>query len=312
MNKQLCYYLLIAGIFLWGCRNSVYKTEKEVIPKVPVTVTTIRTGSVTDYVQLTATSLFFNKSIIKSPVNGYIENISINPGDRVKKDQKIITLKTRESVALAGDSSNPMRFSGLISIKSYIDGVVISVDHPIGDYVQEGDQMISIANPQNLVFILEVPFDIIRFVRTGNLCRILLPDSSTVEARIKSPLASMSEGSQTQRFVVEPLAFQNLPENLIAKIRIPKKIADHAVILPKSCVLSDEIMKHFWVMKLVNDSTAVKVAIIPGLSSGDSLQILEPHFSDSDLFLNSGNYGLGDTVLVNVMNGPQKSGMNQH
>jgi hypothetical protein len=300
MNKRRCNLILFISILLSSCTNPVTKTGKEATPRVSVTVTSARVGAITDYAQLTATSLFFNKSIIKSPVNGYIENISINPGDRVKKDQKIITLKTRESVALAGDSSNPMKFSGLISIKSYTDGVVISVDHPIGDYVQEGDQMISIANPKNLVFILEVPFDLNQFVRTGNLCRILLPDSSKIEARIKSPLASMSEGSQTQRFVVEPLQVHNLPENLIAKIRIPKKVEDHALILPKSCVLSDEIMKHFWVMKLVNDSTAVKVLVKTGLTEGDSVQIVEPHFSDSDMFLNSGNYGLGDTVIVIV------------
>lgn len=308
-NKQLYCIILITSILLSGCTHSGKKSEKEVIPKVPVTVTSVRTGAMTDYAQLTATSVLFNKSIIKSPMNGYIENISINPGDHVEKNQKIITLRTRESSALKADSVNPERFSGLISIKSIIDGVVISVDHPIGDYVQEGDQLISIANPKNLVFILDAPFDLNPFIKTGNHCRIVLPDSTKIDALIKSQLASMSGGSQTQRFVVEPLTVQNLPENLIARIRIPKKIANDAVILPKSCVLTDEVMQHFWVMKLINDSTAVKVTIRPGLSEADSIQVIEPHFSEHDLILSSGNYGVGDTVLVKVTNRIQNSGI---
>jgi multidrug efflux pump subunit AcrA (membrane-fusion protein) len=295
------FHLLIIVIMISGCGVSHEKAEKEVIPKVPVTVTAIRTGPMTDYAQLNATSVFFNKSIIKSPMNGYIENISINPGDWVKKNQKIITLRTRESAALKSDSANPVTFSGLIFIRSVIDGVVISVDHPVGDYVQEGDQMITIANPENLVFILEAPFDLNPYIKVENRCQIVLPDSTKIEARIKSQLASMSGVSQTQRFVIVPTTIHNLPENLIARIRIPKKSVDRAVILPKSCVLTDEVMRHFWVMKLINDSTAVKVPVKTGLSTGDSVQIIEPHFSETDLILTSGNYGVGDTVLVNLM-----------
>lgn len=311
MNQQLCYFFLITGTLLSGCKNPAEKAEKVTTPKVPVTVTTVSFGRMTDYQQLTATSVFFNKSIVKSPVNSYIENITINPGDWVKRNQQIITLKTRESVALSGDSANPVKFSGLIPIKSLIDGIVISVDHPLGDYVQEGDQLITIANPKNLVFILDAPFDLNPWIKTGNLCRIVLPDNTEVEARIKSQLTSMTGGSQTQRFVVEPLTVQNLPENLIATIRISKKTVDHALILPKACILTNEVMDHFWVMKMINDSTAIKIDVKPGLSEGESVQIVEPHLTDKDLFLNSGNYGVGDTVLVKVINRVQNSGLKQ-
>lgn len=307
--KSLCNIIILTNILLSGCTNSGNKSEKDVIPKVPVTVTSVHIGLMTDYTQLNATSVFFNKSIIKVPMNGYIENISINPGDWVKKNQKIITLRTKESAALTSDSTNPINFSGLIFIKSIIDGVVISVEHPAGDYVQEGDPLITMANPENLVFVLEAPFDLNPYIKLGNRCWIVLPDSTKIEARIKSQLASMSGVSQTQRFVVVPLTIHNLPENLIARIRIPKKTVDHAMILPKSCVLTDEVMRHFWVMKLINDSMAVKVPVMTGLSTEDSIQITEPHFSDADLFLNSGNYGLGDTARVTVIKRIQNSGL---
>jgi hypothetical protein len=60
-------------------------------------------------------------------------------------------------------------------------------------------------------------------------------------------------------------------------------------------------MKNYWVMKLINDSTAVKVLVTTGISEKDYVQIKMPVFKDSDLFLSSGNYGLGDTANVKVI-----------
>jgi len=301
MNKQLCYFILITSILLFGCTNSNNKEEKEITPKAPVTLASIRIGPMTDYIELIATSTFFDKAVIKAPASGYVKSSSINPGDFVRKGQNIMTIITKEASALKSDSTNPLSFSGLINVKSGIDGIVTSMDTPIGDLVQEGDKVGMISVPGSLAFILESPFDMNSYIRIGKNCEILLPDGKKIDARIQSQLPAMSGSSQTQRYVVEPLKVPNLPENLIARIRIPKTTVSKAVILPKTCILSDELMHNFWVMKLINDSTAVKVPVKTGLSTGDSIQITEPPFSVSDLFLNSGNYGLGDTASVTVI-----------
>ena len=111
----------------------------------------------------------------------------------------------------------------------------------------------------------------------------------------------MAEGSQTRQFILQPVTPGDIPENLIAKVRLARKVIQDAIVLPKACILTDEVMKNFWVMKLVNDTLAVKVPVIPGLTEGNNVQITEPVFSDSDLFLSSGNYGLGDSVRVVVI-----------
>jgi hypothetical protein len=46
---------------------------------------------------------------------------------------------------------------------------------------------------------------------------------------------------------------------------------------------------------------AVKVPITTGISEEEYVQITRPAFSTSDLFLASGNYGLGDTAHVKVL-----------
>ena len=111
----------------------------------------------------------------------------------------------------------------------------------------------------------------------------------------------MMSNSQTERFVVELVTPKNLPENLVGKIRIVKEMVKGAKSLPKSCILSDETMQSFWVMKLINDSMAVKVPVTTGISESEFVQVIRPVFNQSDLFLSSGNYGLGDTAYVRVI-----------
>lgn len=72
-------------------------------------------------------------------------------------------------------------------------------------------------------------------------------------------------------------------------------------IFPKAAILSDEMMEKFWVMKLINDSTAVKIDIDPGVSNKEVIEVKSPIFNTEDQFLISGNYGLPDTALVKVI-----------
>ena len=60
-------------------------------------------------------------------------------------------------------------------------------------------------------------------------------------------------------------------------------------------------MEKFWVMKLINDSMAVKTMIKPGITAGNKVEILSPAFSLQDRIINKGNYGLSDTAFVNTI-----------
>jgi len=54
-------------------------------------------------------------------------------------------------------------------------------------------------------------------------------------------------------------------------------------------------------MKLMDDSTAVKVPVEKGLEINDKIEIRSPRFSVSDKFLLTGNYGLADTARVKII-----------
>ena len=295
MNKKLILLLFVA----MSCRQQAGESEEPTVnARVPVTVASIGVGEMADYIELTATSMFLIKSIVKSPVNGYVEEQLVNVGDAVVKSGELFRLRTKEAASVQADSANTLGFTGLVPVRASLGGVVTSIDHPKGDYIQEGDQLAVIALPSSLVFILEVPYESGGFVKTGASCPVMLPDGEMVMAHIKSVLPAMNNSSQTQRYIIQPVSPRHEPENLIARVRIAKRINPKAISLPKVCILSDEVQNQFWVMKLISDSVAVKVVVKRGLQTNDQVEITDPALTETDRFLASGNYGLGDTVNV--------------
>ena len=77
--------------------------------------------------------------------------------------------------------------------------------------------------------------------------------------------------SQTQSYSIRVEAPHTIPQNLIAKVKIVKTSKSISATLPKESVLSDETQTESWVMKLINDSTAVKVPVKNGIETGDTM-----------------------------------------
>jgi uncharacterized NAD(P)/FAD-binding protein YdhS len=71
--------------------------------------------------------------------------------------------------------------------------------------------------------------------------------------------------------------------------------------LPKSAVLANETQTEFWVMKLINDTLAVKVPVTKGIETTDRIEIISPQFAAQDRIVITGNYGLSDTAKVKIV-----------
>jgi uncharacterized NAD(P)/FAD-binding protein YdhS len=88
---------------------------------------------------------------------------------------------------------------------------------------------------------------------------------------------------------------------LIATVKVIKSAKTISNSLPKSAVLADETQTEFWVMKMLNDSIAVKTPVKKGIETNDRIEILAPQFSIDDKILTSGNFGLSDTAKVKIV-----------
>ena len=304
--KKISLYFLILGAILGSCQSK--KTEETIIEEeqettTPVTVTSIVTETMDEYIELNATSTFLQQGFVKASANGYVQAVNAQVGKMVSSQQKVFVLKTKEAQSI-GNAINALdstfKFFGIINIKAGTTGYVSEINHEPGDYVQEGEQLAVINDVNSFVFILNLPYELRQYVINKDFVELLLPDGKKMMARISSAMPIVDSASQTQNIILK-VNEKNLPINLIGKVRIIKTEKANAISLPKQSVLSDETQTNFWVMKLIDDSTAAKVPVTKGLEINDRVEILSPKFLTSDKFLLTGNYGLADTARIRIV-----------
>ena len=305
INTRTHYFLcllIILGL-VSSCKQAPKTSEETTEVKTPVTVAPITYKSFSSTVPLPAVATFMNKSTIRATTAGNIEQVLIIQGDYVNSGQLLFTIKTREAMALGKkfQADTSLNFAGIIKVTAPVEGVINSISHQKGDFVQEGDEMAALWEQNSLVFILTVPFELDKYIERNKNCTINLPDNSKIGGTITHKLPEMDIQSQTVRYIVKPSTTSHLPGNLIASINLVKTTSEKAVVLPKQAVLGNETQTEFWVMKLVNDSTAIKTPVTKGYENNEEVEITDPVFSPSDRIVLTGNYGLPDTARITIM-----------
>ena len=299
ISRLILFFLLITG-----CRNeNPTSKERTSSVKTPVHVTTIENTNISEKINLNAISQFQKKNTVKATSNGYVEKVFKSIGDNISIGNPLFTIKTKEAEALSklNIQDSLFNFKGLLAILSPSSGIISEISKQTNDYVTDGDQLALIADKSSFVFLLSVPFELNKYVIIGSNCKILLPDSTSIDGTIMNKLLGIDPTSQTQSYIVKPQTTLTLPENLIAIVQINKNKRQNTQVIDKTAVLADENFENFWVMMIVNDSTAVRININKGISTDNKIEILSPHFNTSDRIISSGNYGLPDTAYIKMI-----------
>jgi multidrug efflux pump subunit AcrA (membrane-fusion protein) len=245
---------------------------------------------------------------VKSNINGYIKTVNTKIGQPVSEGQILFVLKTKEAESL-GNTINKLdssfHFSGVSNIKASQSGYITALPHQVGDYVQDGEQLAVISNSKSFGFVLNLPYDLRKYVSINKKVDVVLPDSTHLQGSVASFMPVIDSVSQTQQVLIKVGSSANIPENLIAKVRILKMQKTNTISLPKQAVLSDESQTNFWVMKMTDSVTAVKIPVIKGMEANSRIEILRPQFSANDKILLTGNYGLPDTAKVKIVKGEE-------
>lgn len=303
--KLIIVPCLLITIFSSCSSHTEAPTEQDASPKTPVEVVSISTGAINDELTLFGTTFYLKRNLVTAPIPAFVTEVRVKLGDRVNKGDILYILQSKESRALGNDVTkidSTLKNFGIINVTAPATGIVSTLDkQQAGDYVLEGTQLCTIAESNDLVFQVNVPYEFTPFAKTGNRCTIILPDNTEHAATFTRALSAMNVMAQTQTILAKCNENLFLPENMMVKVGISKGTQNNKQVLPKSCVLSDEMMKEFWVMKLINDSTAVKTPVTIGNKNSESIEVLSPLFHPSDKIVNKGNYGLPDTALVNIV-----------
>jgi multidrug efflux pump subunit AcrA (membrane-fusion protein) len=266
--KYACIALSLA-LLLPACKGAAPAdaSTAEVETVTPVAVTTVNDSTLVDYTMLNATSTFQQKNIVKANANGYLTAVNAQIGHYVDKGQALFTIKTKEAQAI-GNSINVLdttfKFSGVTRIRASQHGYVSQLNHQLGDYVQDGEQLAVISDRSSFVFIMQLPYEMRQSVKNNQSVQLSLPDGKLVNGTVASFMPTVDTASQTQGVVIKVGGDNVIPENLIAKARIVKSLKANTQSLPKSAVLANETQTEFWVMKMINPTTAVKTPVKKG------------------------------------------------
>ncbi|MGB9772264.1 MAG: efflux RND transporter periplasmic adaptor subunit [Candidatus Kapaibacteriota bacterium] len=191
-------------------------------------------------------------------------------------------------------------FSGIVNIKSKTSGVLTELNFNVGDFVSDGEQLAVISNPNSFAVQLNVPYQHISKIKLNSGCILIFPNGREIKGIISKSLPSVDPVSQTQTFLIDFADGKDIPANLNIEVKIPVNVIKNAVVLPKSAIQSDETLTNFWIMKLINDTTAVKTIISKGIENDSLVQIISPKLSSTEKIIIDGAYGLPDTAKVIV------------
>ncbi len=308
------FIIALAATFLTACGNAAKpaaegkdstkaETKDSVEEGTPVTVTTVDRSGLNDYIELNAVSAFLQKSYVKATANGYLQSADVYPGKYVEAGQTLFTLQTKEARSIGNSIKlldSTLKFSGVTIIKANQHGYLTQLNHQSGDYVQDGEQLAVISDRNSFVFLLDLPYELRPFVLGKKNVEMLLPDGTKLNGAIGPVMPTVDSASQTQNVVIRINSAAAIPENLIAKVRIVKTAKTSTQSLPKAALLTDETESSFWVMKLIDSATAVKIPVKKGIETTNNVEILSPLFSPTDKIIVTGNYGLPDTAKVKV------------
>lgn len=305
LNQIILTSFFFVAVFA-SCKSDPAKKEAEPQEKTettgtPVTIISPEKGSMSDAVELNAVSSFLLKSFVKANTGGYLQTVNAQLGKYVSKGQELFVIKTKESQSLGNtinalDSS--LHFEGVLKIKSPGSGYITQLNYRAGDYVQDGEQLATITDTKSFVFLLDLPYELKPFLPNNNEVQLKLPDGTFLNGHIGAAMPSVDAVSQTQSYIIKVNTDKQIPENLIAKVSLIKRSKINTTSLPKAAVLSNETQSEFWIMKLIDSVTAVKVPVHKGLETTDHVEILSPLLLPTDKILLTGNYGLGDTAKV--------------
>lgn len=299
------FIYLISAIFslsIFACSGD-NNSDENASTGTPVEITNPRFMNLNDYIELNGYTIFLNKEIIRTPFEGFIVKIYKNIGDVVNPGDVLLSVKTKESAAVDSLRINIGNkvFNGIIAIRAKTKGVLTELDYHAGDFISGGEQLAIVSNPSSMRIKLNVPFEDAAKIKIGNKCEIDLPGQEKVDGLIEKNVPSVDPASQTQTYLIKLAKYRELPENLNLIVKIPYRFFKDAVVLPKSSVITNVTEDNFWIMRLVNDTTAVRVNIDKGIETDSLVQVLSPKLGKFDRIISMGSYGLPDTAKVEIV-----------
>jgi RND family efflux transporter MFP subunit len=292
-------------------------------PDVPVSVDTIRQMNLDVVVTAPGRTEALRQDRVRAPFASHLVSVSVTDGDRVhagevvaevvSKDSEAALEGARQMLAAAGSAADSADAERAVEVatrqlvrrplRAPADGVVLSHSVAVGDYLDEGEVLLTIAEAGTVYFNAEVTQGGLAGVKPGEHATIDLPavGKAPVGAVVHGVLPSASSGSFSApvRLDFRP-PLPNIAVGLFGTASIVASQHRNAIVVPPAAVLRDDVSG---VSRLaVVDSTGIAhwVAVKTGIQQGNHLEILSPALHPGVLVIVDGQVGLPDSSRVSI------------
>ena len=295
--RKILFVICITAFIFTSCSKKE-ATEQEQTPVVSVKTSAVRFGKIDSKLTFNGKTIYLKKNLVVSPISGYVRKISIKFGDFVKKGDLLFEIQTKENKAL--ESSNAGN-AGLIKVFAPSHGVLNALNiTENGAYVLEGASLCTVAENQDVMVQLNLPFEFNSLVKTGVGCTLVLGEDTRFSGTIYQIMPTVDEANQTQQILIKPHYNKPLPENLNLEVVIVKASHNLTCLIPRNALMTNETQTKFWVMKIINNKLAVKIPVKKGIENDEVVEILNSGLTTTDLVVSEGGYGLNDSTKVAV------------
>jgi len=299
---QLISFLLLT-FFFSGCASRQPAQEAEASVKSDVSVCKPVIRSANNRISFQGVTRYMQTNDIRSKMTGIITRVNCAVAENISINQALFTVQPQEAAALQKSKLSSQLIAGLSdTVYSHLSGQIKTLNVQIGDFVQAGDILASCIRTNSMRIIVYIPVEQVSAVEKMKDCMITLPDGSTIGGQVSGKLPAAEAQNQTQAFIIEPKMNISLAENINLTIQFIAETIQNAVFVPQSAVLGNEEQTRFWVMKLINDSTCMKVAVEKGMKVDSLVQLIGSDLKTDNLIISEGGYGLPDSARVKVIN----------
>lgn len=258
---------------------------------------------------------------VRSPFAGRLVSLKTLDGDRVHAGQVVAEVLSKNSEAalrgakgmLAGaktavDSIDARRAIELAQqgeirqeLSAPATGIVLSHSAVPGDYVEEGEELLRIAEKGAVYFAARVSQAELARIKPHESSKVDIPAAGKpLDAVVHGILPTASSDNLSASVRLDFVSSRpELAVGLFGTASIVVDRHENAIVVPRAALLRDDIGGQERIA-LVHDDTAHWVVVTTGIEQGDLVEITAPALSPGDRVVIEGQVGLPEGAHLQV------------
>ena len=263
------------------------------------------------------TTVALKQLTVRSPTSGFVSDLTLQPGDQVKRGQLVARVTTREDAA----ARNGMKVAAQLdpadshamaeTLQRYVSGPGIAVIAGSngtvskrltsnGQFVNEFDPIVDLVDEGSIYVEAQAPLDLMSSIHVGEAVAVTSPMSpKRLLGTVAGILPNASPDSQT--FPIR-VTFEgrgsSIPEAGVAvQVLVVTAERPDALVVPAASLFTNPETQADYVFVLGNDGRAHRRPVTIGIRDSRRAEVVDG-LSSGESVITSGGYALSDGLAV--------------